>query len=106
MTSIGLPVAIVIALIPLRDDIENTNLALGLVVVVVSIAVVGGRIGGILAALSSALSFDVFLTRPYYSFRMRDLDDLLTTILLAVIGVIAGELVERCRAQRCPCRGE
>ena len=97
LTSICLPVAVVIALIPLRGHVENTNLALGLVIVVVSIAVVGGRAGGILAALSSALSFDVFLTRPYYSFRIVTSDDLLTTILLAVIGVIAGELVERAR---------
>lgn len=97
LMSICVPVAVVVALVPLRGHIENTNLALGLVIVIVSIAVAGGRAGGVLAALSSALSFDVFLTRPYYSFRIVTSDDVQTTILLAVIGVIAGELVERAR---------
>ncbi len=46
---------------------------------------------------SAAISFDVFLTRPYNSLRITSSSDLQTTVLLAIIGVIAGELVERAR---------
>ena len=93
----SLPVATVVSVIPVRSHIENTNVALGLVVVVLLVSVVGGRWEGIVASVSSALSFDVFLTRPYNSFRITASDDLQTTVLLAIIGVIAGELVERVR---------
>jgi K+-sensing histidine kinase KdpD len=91
------PVAVVVAVIPFRTRIENTNVALGLVVVVLLASVLGGRWEGIVASVSSALSFDVFLTRPYNSLRITKSDDLQTTVLLAIIGVIAGELVERVR---------
>jgi K+-sensing histidine kinase KdpD len=86
-----------VLLIPLRDHVENTNLALVLVIVVLLSAVLGGRSAGIAAALSSAVAFDFFLTRPFLSPRITTRDDLQTTLLLAVIGLVAGELVERAR---------
>jgi hypothetical protein len=92
-----LPIAIVVSLVPLRSRVENTNVALGLVVVVLFVSAVGGRSEGIIASLSAALAFDIFFTRPYNSLRITTSDDLQTTILLAIIGVIAGELVERAR---------
>jgi hypothetical protein len=92
-----LPIAIVVSLVPVRDRVENTNVALGLVVVVLFVSVVGGRSEGIVASVSAALAFDVFFTRPYNSLRITTSDDLQTTVLLAIIGVIAGELVERAR---------
>jgi K+-sensing histidine kinase KdpD len=91
------PVVAAVALIPVRGHVENSNLALGLVIVVLLSAVVGGRIAGIAASLSSAISFDFFLARPFYSPRITTSNDLQTTVLLAVIGVVAGELVERAR---------
>jgi K+-sensing histidine kinase KdpD len=91
------PIAVVAALVPLRDHVENTNLALGLVVVVLLGAVLGGRRAGIISSLSAAVAFEFVLTRPFYSLRVARSDDLQTTVLLAVIGVIAGELVEWAR---------
>jgi K+-sensing histidine kinase KdpD len=91
------PVVAVVAMIPLRDHVENANLALALVVVVLLVAVVGGRSAGIVASLSTALAFDAFLTRPFNSLRITTWDDLQTTLLLGLIGLIAGELVERAR---------
>ena len=97
LVAICLPLAVVALLIPFRAGVENTNLALGLVIVVMFVAVIGGRVGGLLAAASAALSFDLFLTLPYNSFRILTGDDLVTTVLLAVIGAVAGELVEQAR---------
>ena len=93
----GLPLAFVVLVVPFRSRIENTNIALGLVVVVLVVSVRGGRSLGIIASLSAAIAFDVFLTRPYNSLRIATSSDLQTTVLLAIIGVIAGELVERAR---------
>jgi K+-sensing histidine kinase KdpD len=91
------PVLVAAALVPLRSHVLNTNLALVLVVVVLGVAVAGGRVAGVVGALSAALSYDVLFTVPYGSFKIEHGDDIETTVLLAVIGLIAGELVERAR---------
>ena len=95
VTAACLPACVVIAAVPLRGHVENTNLALGLVIVVLFLSVAGGRSSGIVASVSAAVAFDVFLTQPYNSLRITSRDDLLTTALLLTIGVIAGELVQR-----------
>jgi K+-sensing histidine kinase KdpD len=97
LLALACPWAVVAAIIPLRGHLENTNAALGLVVIVLAGAVLGGRRTAFVAAVSAAVAFDVFLTRPFYSLRITSSDDVQTTVLLVVIGVIAGELVERVR---------
>jgi K+-sensing histidine kinase KdpD len=91
------PPAVALALVPLRGHVQNANLALVLVLAVLGAAVAGGRVAGVLAALSAALSYDFFLTVPYRSFAIDRGADIETTALLALIGLIAGELVERAR---------
>jgi K+-sensing histidine kinase KdpD len=87
-----LPIAVAAALVPLRDDLVSTNLALVLVIVVVIGAVVGGRAGGAVAALTAAVSFDFFLTEPYLSLHIESADDIETTILLLVVGLLVGQI--------------
>ncbi len=91
------PVVVSAALIPLRSEIRASNASLVLVLVVVLAAVLGGRVGGATAAVMSALSFDFFLTRPYYSFTIDARDDIETAVLLLVVGLVVGELVVRTR---------
>ena len=62
-----LPIGVGALLVPLRDDLVSTNLALILVIFVVLGGVGAGRLGGALAAITAALSFDFFLTKPYLS---------------------------------------
>ena len=45
----------------------------------------------------TALAFDFFLTVPYGSFSIDRGEDVLTTALLAAVGLIGGALVERAR---------
>lgn len=94
------PIAVAGALVSVRDDLNNANVALILVVVVVLAAVTGGRGAGVVAAVVSAMSFDFFHTRPYLSLTIDSRDDIETTIILVVIGVIAGELAVRARRGR------
>ena len=69
-------------LVPLRDEIDNANLALILVLVVVVVASLGGRRAGAIAALTSTLAFDFFLTRPFLSARVESADDIETLMRL------------------------
>jgi K+-sensing histidine kinase KdpD len=94
---VGAPVLAVAALVPLRDHVRNTNLALGLVLVVLAAAAIGGRLVGVVVGVAVAVAFDFFLTQPFESFTIDRADDVQTTILLAAVGLIGGELVERAR---------
>ena len=86
-----------LALVPLRAHMLNANLALVLVLVVLGVAVAGGRVAGVVGAVSAALAYDFFFTAPYGSFTIERGDDLETVVVLGLIGLIAGELVERAR---------
>jgi K+-sensing histidine kinase KdpD len=89
------PIAVSLLLIPWRDRLTAADDALILVVVVVAVASWGNRWAAALCALASALSLDVFLTRPYGSFRISRSADLVTTILLLVVGLVVGEVAAR-----------
>ena len=91
------PIVVAAALVPLRDEIDNANLALAMVVVVVVAAAVGGRGAGLLAAVIATISYDFFLTRPYLSLTIDSADDVETTIFLLAIGLLVGEIVVRSR---------
>jgi K+-sensing histidine kinase KdpD len=95
------PIAVAAALIPFRNRSENTvNVALVLVAVVVAVAATGGRLPGIVASISAALSFDFFHTRPYESFTITRRADVETAILLLIVGLIVGQLASRSRRHR------
>jgi len=79
-------------LVPLRSTIDNTNVALVLVLVIVAAASFGGRAAGVTTSIVAALAFNFFHTQPYYSLRISDRSDITTTVLLVVVGLAVGEI--------------
>ncbi len=94
------PIAVAALLVPLRDELVSTNLALILVLTVVVAAVVGGRGPGVVAAVVATIAYDFFLTRPYLSFTIDSADDIETTFILLVIGLVVGQLAVVARRRR------
>lgn len=94
------PMAVASALLPLRGDLQPSNVALVLVLAVLVAATIGGRAGGAIAALVAAVSFDFLFTRPYYSFSINSGDDVQTVVLLLAVGLAVGEIVARSRQSR------
>jgi len=92
LAALAVPLALAAVLVPFRASFPNTGAALALLLVVVAVAANGYRRAGILAAVSAAVWFDFFLTRPYERFAITSRDDIETTILLLVIGVAVTEL--------------
>ena len=86
------PLALAAVLVPFRGSFPNTDAALALILVVVAVAANGYRLAGILAAVSAAVWFDFFLTRPYERFTITRRADIETTVLLLVIGVAVTEI--------------
>jgi K+-sensing histidine kinase KdpD len=90
--ALAAPLALAAILVPFRASFPNTDAALAMLLVVVAVAANGYRLAGILAALSAAVWFDFFLTRPYEQFTITRRTDIETTILLLIIGVAVTEL--------------
>jgi K+-sensing histidine kinase KdpD len=86
------PLALAAILVPWRASLPNTDAALVLILPVVAVAADGYRPAGYAAAVSAAVWFDFFLTRPYESFSILRRADVETTVLLLIIGVAVTEL--------------
>lgn len=84
-----------VAWIPLRSSIANTDVALVLVATIAVVARLGGRAATVLGAISAALAFDYFHTRPFDNWDISHPRDIETTVLIVLVGVLVGELTIR-----------
>jgi hypothetical protein len=91
------PLAAALSAVPLRHTIDNANIALVLAAVVVAVALSGRRAAAVAASISAAAWFDFFHTRPYDRFTINDRDDVITALVLLVVGILVGELAIRGR---------
>jgi K+-sensing histidine kinase KdpD len=94
------PVALTAAILPFREQVPSATVALGLAVLVSLLAAIGTRVTAVIAAVSAALCFDVGFTQPYGSLAISHPQDIETTALLLVGGVIVGQLSARNRRNR------
>jgi len=86
------PLAVCAGLGAVRDGVTDATAALVLVLVVVAAAATGARLAGFVAALSSGVWFDFFLTEPFGSLKITDRDDLEGTVLLLLVGAAVTEI--------------
>jgi hypothetical protein len=89
------PIVVAGALVGLRGEVQPSTIALLLMVVVVAVAAMGGRGAGAVAAVTAALAFDFFHTRPYLSLSIVSSEDAETAALLLVAGLIVGTVAGR-----------
>lgn len=92
VASAAVPLVVCMAVVPFRNDVANTNAALGLVLVIVAAAATGIRPAGVVAAVSSAAWLDFFLTQPYQRFTITDRADIETAVLLVLVGIAVTEI--------------
>ena len=100
LVAVVAPLALAAILVPFRASFPNTDAALAMLLLVVAVAANGDRLAGILAAISVAVWFDFFLTRPYERFTITRRTDIETTILLLIIGIAVTELAVWGRRQQ------
>lgn len=92
VAAFALPLLACVLIAPFRASVENTNAALLLVLLVVAAASTGLRWAGVVAALSSAIWFDFFLTAPYHRLAITDRADVETAVLLVLVGLATTEV--------------
>lgn len=88
------------ALVPLRTTLGPANVALIVTVVVVLAAVGGGRTAGALTGVVGAITFNFLYTKPYLTLRVSDSKDIVTVVLIVVIGLGVGQLTSLRARQR------
>ena len=87
-----LPLLVGMALSPFRDHLPQEQSVLLLALAVVAAAAFGGRSAGALAAVVGAISFDFFLTQPYFTLAISSEEDVVTTLVLLAVGLAVGQL--------------
>ena len=87
-----LPFLVAAGLAALGDRITTATSVLVLVLVVVGVGAAGDRVASVLAAVSSGLWFDFFLTEPTGQFAINDPDDVEVVVLLVAVGVAVTEI--------------
>jgi K+-sensing histidine kinase KdpD len=100
LAGLAAPLALTGILVPFRTSFPNTDAALALILIVLAVAAFGSRPAGLLAAVSAALWFDFFLTRPYERFSITRTTDIETTVLILVIGAAVTEIAVWGRRQQ------
>jgi len=93
----GSVAALVVAacLIPVRADIGLSSIALALVLVVVGAAAFGGRVAAAVTSAVAALAFNFLHTAPRYTFHIADTANVVTSVLMILIGIAVGEVAVR-----------
>jgi Domain of unknown function (DUF4118) len=94
------PLAVAAALMPLRNSVANTSVALLLVLVVVGLAMTGRRLTGWVAAVSAAAWFNFFWTEPYQTLVISSRADVETAVLLLLVGIAVTEIAVWGRRQQ------
>jgi K+-sensing histidine kinase KdpD len=98
--AVAAPVALALALLPFRSEAPAAAVALGFAVLVSLLGAVGTRLTALVAAVSAAACYNVAFTQPYGSFAISHPQDIETTALLLVGGLIVGQLSARNRRNR------
>ncbi|WP_051750323.1 DUF4118 domain-containing protein [Phycicoccus jejuensis] len=78
-----------------RDALTPIVVALVLVLAVVAVAAAGDRLSGVVAALSAALGYDVFFTRPFLSPTIASPADVELVVALVLVGLAVSEVAIR-----------
>ena len=92
VASVVVPLAVAALLSLVRDQVSTAAGVLVLVLVVVAASSTGVRLAGFLAALSSGVFFDLFLTQPYGTLAVSNPDDVEALVLLLAVGLAVTEL--------------
>ena len=82
-------------LTPLRDAVDNRAVAVALAAAVTAFAMFGGRLAGAVTGAAAAVAFDFFHTEPYLLLAIKDGADMVSTAMLFVVGLAAGDAASR-----------
>jgi two-component system sensor histidine kinase KdpD len=98
--AIGLVVAAwVVAFLLQKAGLSEANKAIVFIPAIIGAALWWGLWPGVVAAVASVLAFDFFFVPPYYTFAVRDLQYVITLLVMLAVALLVGTLAARLRRQ-------
>ncbi len=94
-TGLLLPLALAALWVPVRTRWPNTDLALLLAAATAVVGAFGHRVAVVVSAVSAAFWFEFLDTAPFGHLAIAHRPDLETTVVLAVVSLVVGELSVR-----------
>jgi two-component system sensor histidine kinase KdpD len=101
---LGVLVAVVVALLPVRERIERVHVALALLLVVLGGSASGGRAVGLTLTLLAYFAFHYFFIEQFDSLVMGNPLDAMVLVVFLVTSLVASQLVTRARAEAAAAR--
>ncbi|MBX3003458.1 MAG: sensor histidine kinase KdpD [Anaerolineales bacterium] len=96
----GLLVAAATAMgLPLRQQVEPTNLVMLYLLAILFVALRWGRGPSLLASILGVLAFDFFMVAPYHTFAVSDVQYFFTFAVMLLVGSLTSGLAARAREQ-------
>ncbi|HWD80270.1 MAG TPA: DUF4118 domain-containing protein [Kribbella sp.] len=103
-TGLGLVVgclpALTLALVPVRDSLALESILLLYLLLVVLIAVTGGVLPGVVAALGSVLLANFFFTTPYHTFAVEQRDSIIALVVFVIVALTVSVTVDLATSRR------
>jgi K+-sensing histidine kinase KdpD len=93
LAALALP-ALTGVLVAVRGDLALGSVLLLYLLTVVVISVIGGLVGGVVAAVGSFLLANFFLTSPYHTFSVESRDSLIALVVFLLVAVTVSVLVD------------
>jgi two-component system, OmpR family, sensor histidine kinase KdpD len=90
---------VTVALLPARDALDKTHVALAYLLVVLGVSSRGGRAVGIMSSIAAFLSFNFFFLPPHYTFVVADPLNWAVLGAFLVTSLVAAQLLTRAQSE-------
>ena len=92
--------ATTLLLLPLRQQLNTSTVALLFLAPVLFSTTIWGLGGGVVAAGSAFLAYNYYFLQPYYTLRVHATQDLLALTIFLIVAIVISQLVGQARAGR------
>lgn len=99
VTAVAACVATAVLSTPLLSVFELSNIIMLFLLIVVGVALKFGRGPAVVAAVLGVGLFDFFFVVPRFSFAVRDVEYLLTFVVMLIVALVIGQLTANLKAQ-------
>ncbi|GAA1604101.1 hypothetical protein GCM10009804_70560 [Kribbella hippodromi] len=97
---VGCLPALTVALVPVRDRLALASVLLLYLLLVVLIAVAGGVLPAVVAALGSVLLANFYFTTPYHTFAVQQRDSIIALLVFVIVAVTVSVTVDLATSRR------
>src|SRR5690348_11244267 len=97
--ALALSVIATLAAFSMHGVLALSNIVMLLLLAVIGVAVAFGRGPAVVAAFINVLAFDFFFVPPRFTLAVTDAQDLITFVVMLIVGLVVGQLTARLRYQ-------